>query len=113
LVPVGPEQQYIGEKPNAPVTLYVYGGASGRFSLYEDDGRSYGYERGEFARVPIEWDDATGTLMIGRRTGTYPGVPASRTFNVILVSPRSPVGYGAAADNPITYTGAAVRKRLR
>jgi alpha-D-xyloside xylohydrolase len=113
IVPVGPYQQYIGEKPNEPVTLYVYAGANGRFSLYEDDGRTYAYERGEFARIPIEWNDAARTLTIGARAGRFPGAPASRTFNVILVTPQSPVGYGAAANNPITYTGAAVTTRLR
>jgi alpha-D-xyloside xylohydrolase len=113
IVPVGPEQQYIGEKPNAPVTLYVYAGANGHFSLYEDDGKSYGYERGEFARVPIAWNDATRTLTIGARSGSYPGVPASRTFTVVLVTPQSPIGYGASANNPITYTGSAITTRLK
>jgi alpha-D-xyloside xylohydrolase len=113
IVPVGADQLYIGEKPDAPVTLYVYAGANGRFSLYEDDGRSYGYERGEFARIPIAYDDSTRTLTIGARTGTYPGAPARRTFSVILVTPQSPIGYGAAANNPVTYTGAAVTVRLR
>jgi alpha-D-xyloside xylohydrolase len=113
IVPVGPEQQYIGEKPNAPVTLYIYAGADGHFSLYEDDGKSYGYERGEFARIPIEWNDATRTLTVGARAGRYPGVPASRTFTVVLVTPQSPIGYGAAANNPIAYTGSAVTTRLK
>ncbi len=113
IVPVGPEQQYIGEKPNAPIALYIYAGANGRFSLYEDDGRSYGYERGEFARIPIAWNDATRELTIGARTGSYPGMPSSRVFTFILVSPQSPIGYGAVVDNPITYTGAAVTTRIR
>ena len=113
IVPVGPEQQYTGEQPNAPVTLYVYAGANGRFSLYEDDGRTYGYERAEFARVPIEWNDASRTLTIGARAGSYPGMPASRRFAVILVSPQSPVGYGATANNPIAYSGAAIRTVIR
>jgi alpha-D-xyloside xylohydrolase len=112
IVPVGPEQQYIGEKPDAPIALYVYAGANGRFSLYEDDGRSYGYERGEFARIPIEWNDATRTLTLGARSGSYPGMAATRTFTVIVVSPQSPIGYGAAANNPIAYTGAAVSTRI-
>ncbi len=113
IVPAGPEQQYIGEKRDAPITLYVYAGANGRFSLYEDDGRSYGYERGEFARIPIAWNDATRTLAIGARSGSYPGMPASRTFTVVLVTPQSPKGYGAIGGNPIAYTGAAVQTRLR
>jgi alpha-D-xyloside xylohydrolase len=113
IVPVGPDQQYIGETPNAPVTLYVYTGANGHFSLYEDDGKSYGYERGEFARIPIDWNDATRTLTIGARSGSYPGVPASRTFTVVLVTPQSPIGYGAAGGRSIVYTGSVVRTRLR
>jgi alpha-D-xyloside xylohydrolase len=115
IVPVGPEQQYIGEQPNAPVTLYVYAGANGRFSLYEDDGRTYGYERGDFARIPIEWNDASRTRTIGARIGTYPGIPASRTFTVIVVTPQSPIGYGAvaAANTPIAYSGSAVSTRIR
>jgi alpha-D-xyloside xylohydrolase len=113
IVPVGADQQYIGEQPNAPVTLYVYAGASGHFSLYEDDGRSYGYERGEFARIPIDWDDAAQRLTIGARRGSYPGVAASRTFTVVLVTPQSAVGYGAAGSHPIAYTGSAVTTRLR
>jgi alpha-D-xyloside xylohydrolase len=112
IVPVGPEQQYIGEKPDAPVTLYVYAGANGRFSLYEDDGKSYGYERGEFARIPIDWNDATRTLTIGARSGRYPGMPASRTFSIVLVTPQAAAGYGATGGTAITYTGSAISRRL-
>ena len=50
--------------------------------LYEDDGVSYGYEKGEFARIPLRYDAAKGTLTIGARTGSYPGMPEERTFNV-------------------------------
>src|SRR5205085_9161007 len=42
IVPIGSEQQYIGEKDTTALTLYVYAGANGRFSLYEDDGLTYG-----------------------------------------------------------------------
>jgi alpha-D-xyloside xylohydrolase len=107
IVPNGAEQQYIGEKPDAPVTLSVFAGADGRFTLYEDDGRTYGYERGEFSRIPITWNEASKTLTIGARIGRYPGMPASRTFNAILTTPS------AGAGQTITYTGAAVTTRLR
>ena len=113
IVPVGPEQQYVGEKRDGPITLYVYAGADGRFSLYEDEGRTYGYERGEFSRIPIAWNNATRTLTIGTRTGSYPGMPASRTFTVVLVTPQAPAGYGATGGNAIAYTGAAISTRLR
>jgi alpha-D-xyloside xylohydrolase len=112
IVPVGAEQQYIGEKRDAPITLYVYSGANGSFSLYEDDGHTYGYERGESSRVPIHWDDASRTLTIGARTGSYPGMPASRTFNVILVTPQRALGYGATPRGSLTYTGTLMRQHL-
>src|SRR6185503_5440444 len=36
ILPFGPEQQYVLEKPQDPITLYVYAGADGDFNLYED-----------------------------------------------------------------------------
>ncbi len=69
IIPFGPELQYTGEKPADPITLYVYAGADGAFTLYEDDGLTYGYEKGAFARIPIGWDDAAKTLTLGKREG--------------------------------------------
>jgi alpha-D-xyloside xylohydrolase len=93
ILPVGPELQYTGEKPADKVTLYVYAGADGDFTLYEDDGLTYGYERGAFARIPFHWNDTTHTLTIGSRTGSFPGMLKDRIFDLILVSPNSPVGF--------------------
>jgi len=111
IVPVGPDQQYIGQQSRDALTLYVYAGQDGRFSLYEDDGGTYGYERGQFSRIPMSWSDATRTLTLGARAGSFPGMPASRTFNVVLVTPSTPAGYAGAgaAGRPVRYTGQAVR----
>ncbi|HVW04056.1 MAG TPA: TIM-barrel domain-containing protein [Vicinamibacterales bacterium] len=114
IVPVGPDQQYIGETPSSSLTLYVYTGANGQFSLYEDDGLTYGYERGQLSRIPIAWNDGTRTLTLGARTGTFPGMLSSRTFNVIVVSADAPAGYQGAGvqGRTITYRGAAVSTRF-
>jgi alpha-D-xyloside xylohydrolase len=111
IVPVGPDQQYIGEKSREQLTLYVYAGQDGQFSLYEDDGGTYGYERGQFSRIPMSWNDSTRTLTIRTRAGSFPGMPASRTFNVVLVSPATAIGYAGAgaAGRSVRYTGQAVR----
>jgi alpha-D-xyloside xylohydrolase len=110
IVPIGPAQQYVGEKPGDALTLYVYAGANGRFSLYEDDGVSYGYERGELSRIPMTWDDASGRLTIERREGTFPGMVTDRTFTVVVVSARNAMGYqGAdAAGQAVSYSGEPV-----
>ena len=114
IVPFGPEQQYIGEKAPDPITLRVYAGADGRFTLYEDDGGAYGYERGESARIPLQWDDAARTLTIGARAGSFPGLLARRTFQVVLVTAARPAGFAFAPvpDRTVAYDGRAQQVRF-
>ena len=110
ILPVGPELQYTGEKPADPISLFVYAGADGSFELYEDQGLTFDYEHGAFSTIPIHWNDATRTLSIGARSGTFPGMLTSRTFQVILVSPTKAVGFTftPTPDKSVTYTGAAM-----
>jgi alpha-D-xyloside xylohydrolase len=110
IVPVGPAIQYSAEKPGAPITLFVFTGSDGAFELYEDDGVSYGYEHGEFARIPLSYDAAKGTLTIGARTGGFPGMPEERTFRVRWIKPgaKAPADLDAGADVSVEYKGAAV-----
>ncbi|MCD9032793.1 DUF5110 domain-containing protein [Luteimonas sp. Y-2-2-4F] len=110
IVPRTVVQQYVDEQPGAPLTIEVYTGADGRFSLYEDAGRDYGYERGEFSRIPLDWDEARGELSIGARAGAYPGMPAEREIRVRWIDgPRGDNGaLEPAADAVLRYDGAAL-----
>ena len=114
IIPTGPEIQYTGEKPADPIVLWVYAGADGDFTLYDDDGLTYGYEKGASARIPLHWNDATQTLTIGKREGKYPGMPKERTFDVVVVSKAKPVGFSFTpkADKSVHYAGAAVDVKL-
>lgn len=114
IVPFGPELQYAAEKPADPVTLYVYTGANGSFSLYEDDGMTNGYEKGQFARIPFSWDEKSKTLTIGKREGAFPGMLAERTFRVVFVSKSKPTGFSfdAEPDKTVAYRGDAVTVKL-
>jgi alpha-D-xyloside xylohydrolase len=116
IVPVGPALQYTDQMPADPITLYLYTGANGSFSLYEDEGTSYDYEGGAFTQIPITWTDATHTLTIGARQGSFTEMMATRTFQVVLVSPGKPVGFlpttMPALSATVSYTGAAVSRVL-
>jgi alpha-D-xyloside xylohydrolase len=109
IVPTGAAIQYSAQSPNAPITINVFTGANGEFDLYEDDGVSYGYERGEFSRIPLQYDDATKTLTIGDRFGRFPGMSESRTFNVRWITPgKSATNFDSPADTKVSNTGTRV-----
>jgi Alpha-glucosidases, family 31 of glycosyl hydrolases len=114
IVPTGPEIAYTDEKPADPIVLWVYTGADGEFTLYEDDGVTYGYEKGASARIPIRWNDAARTLTIAKREGSYLGMQKERTFDVVLVSKAKPVGFSFApkVDKTVRYDGAAIEVKL-
>jgi alpha-D-xyloside xylohydrolase len=110
ILPLGPDLQYTDEKPPDPISLYVYGGADGSFVLYEDDGTTNAYETGAYSEIRLEWTDATKTVTIGARTGSFSGMLASRTFQVFRIDAAKAVPYPATAapDATVTYQGAAV-----
>jgi len=90
------------------VTLLVYAGADGRFSLYEDEGTTYGYEQGRYSRIPLSYDDKAKTLTIGKREGDGSGAPAKRQFvvRVIRGDKANADGVDASGDVSVEYNGA-------
>ena len=110
IVPFGPELQRTDEKPADPITLFVYTGADGAFSLYEDDGVSYAYETGQLATIPMRWSEEERALTIGVRRGSFPGMLAKRTFEIVFVTRGEPVGfsYTPSAARTVAYDGKAV-----
>lgn len=114
IIPTGPDLQYTSEKPADPITLYVYAGADGAFTLYEDDGQTYRYEKGASSRIPIRWDEAAKTLTIGKREGSFRGVLKQRTFNAVLVSGGKAAGFSFSPqpDRTVSYRGKKIEVRL-
>ena len=112
-MPTGPVLQYVDEKPDAPLTVVVYTGADGTFSLYEDDGRSYGYEKGAVQPHPAVVERGQGRTEIGAREGAFTGMQATRTIHVRWVSgPRADAGaLEPATDATVQYDGKAVTVR--
>ncbi len=113
IVPYGPDMQYSDEKPASEITLYVYTGKDGAFTLYEDEGVNYNYEKGQYATIPFAYNDAEGTLVIGDRTGDFPGMLKERTFNVVKVSKDRPQPFDLKAKGTtVKYDGKAQTVKL-
>ncbi|MCD8167265.1 MAG: DUF5110 domain-containing protein [Bacteroides sp.] len=93
IIPYGPSIQYTDEESLDEITIYVYGGQDGHFTLYEDQGTNYDYEEGAYTMIPITYDDKTQTLIIEERQGSYEGMVEERMFNVILVDKNNPATF--------------------
>ena len=106
IIPFGPEIQWSDEKPADDILLAVYAGADASFSLYEDENVNYNYEKGLYAKIPLKWDDASRTLTIGDREGSFPGMLKERTFRIVVVDPAHPWAYNPDAKGAeVIYAG--------
>ena len=105
IIPFGPAVQYATEKKWDNLEIRIYPGADGTFTLYEDDGNTYGYEKNAYSLITFKWDDAQGRLSVSDRKGGYRDMIASRHFNIILVGSATPSGDSAATGKTIAYSG--------
>jgi alpha-D-xyloside xylohydrolase len=101
IVPLGPVEQYVGEKADAPLEVRIYPGADGRFMLYADDGTTYGYEHGQSSRTTLRWNNTARTLTIGARQGTYAKMAPRRELHVRLLE------HAQWVEHDVTYDGHA------
>ena len=79
ILPMGPLKQYTGEQVDGPLTLTVYPGADGAFSLYEDDGQSFEFRTGAFMRMELRWSESLRSLKLqlahGSKMLSVGGIP--------------------------------------
>ena len=102
IVPTGRDIQHSGEDTGGYLKVLVYPGADASFTLYEDDGTSMDYLDGEQLRIPLEWDDDSRTLTIGRSEGGYDGMPAVRQIDVCV----------DGDTRSVTYSGRKIRLKF-
>ena len=70
ILPMGPTRQYVTQPVDKPLSVRIYPGADGQFFLYEDDGASFAYERGEFLRLQMQWNDRSRQLRLALAQGS-------------------------------------------
>jgi alpha-D-xyloside xylohydrolase len=110
IIPFGPAIQYTGEKPADPITLYVYTGKDANFTLYEDEGTNYNYEKGAFSTIQFTYNEAGKTLTIDNRQGSFTGMVNNRKFNVVWVNRNKavPLHFEPNSNQQIDYEGKKV-----
>lgn len=106
IMPYGPSIEYVDQKQASTITLYVYAGQDGAFTLYEDEGTNYNYEQGQYSSISMSYNEASHTLVIDDRQGEYPGMLANRTFNVVFVDKDHPQPFDPNAKGiEVAYSG--------
>ena len=84
ILPLGPVKQYVEEKVDGPLALTIYPGSDAQFSLYEDDGKSFNYRKGEWMGIEMTWKDARRTLDLRLAPGSRMLAPERRAITVEL-----------------------------
>ncbi|MES2775652.1 MAG: TIM-barrel domain-containing protein [Bacteroidota bacterium] len=109
ILPMGKLMQHTNEKSNDTLEIRIYKGSDGTFSLYEDEGDNYNYEKGANTTIPFTWNEKSQTLNIGKLQGAYPGYLNKRIFNIVFVSEGNGIGIAnAAIKKTVTYTGNSI-----
>jgi alpha-glucosidase (family GH31 glycosyl hydrolase) len=104
ILPTGPVKQYVDEAVDEPVTITIYPGADGAFTLYEDDGKSFAYRTGMWMGTEMTWNDAARRLTLRLAAGSRMIPAGRRTFTVRLA--------GQAAGRTVRFEGRAIDMRL-
>ncbi|MBC7758630.1 MAG: DUF5110 domain-containing protein, partial [Phormidesmis sp. FL-bin-119] len=115
IILTGPDIQYTSEKPADPITVHIYSGMNGSFTLYEDEGINYNYEKGAFAEINFTYNEASKTLSISDRKGSFTGMLSERTFRIVTIG-KNENGKGGLDKNPaqeIKYKGTKVELTLK
>jgi alpha-glucosidase/alpha-D-xyloside xylohydrolase len=85
IIPFGPVKQYTSEQVDSPLSLSVYPGADGYFLLYEDDGVSFNYRKGDWMGIEMKWDDLARRLTMKLAAGSIMRPPLERSVEVRLI----------------------------
>ena len=100
ILPLAPVMQYAQQSQWDNLDIIVYPGSNAVFTLYEDEGDNYNYERGVYSTITMKWNDSRRTFTVEARQGQFPGMLKNRKFNIRIA--------GTEAVKTVDYNGNAV-----
>lgn len=82
IIPMGPVTAFVDQEPLEIVRLDVYPYGDSAYTLYEDDGISFDYEKGSWATTEFRCREQKNNILvtIGRRQGSYREMPRNRSY---------------------------------
>lgn len=115
IIPVGEAIQFTSQKTDGSIHLYIYTGKDANFTLYEDEGDNYNYEKGIYSQIPLSYEEKSGKLKIGKRIGEFEGMHTERTFYLTIISPQKSksLDFDSQPDKTIKYTGKSYTIKIK
>jgi hypothetical protein len=104
IIPMDPVKEYVEQQVSTPLTLVVYPGADGSYSLYEDDGKSFDYRKGEWMKTEVAWRDRDRRLSLRLAPGSRMLSPMRRSIDIRMA--------GSQAIKTVLFEGKPVEMRL-
>ena len=103
----GPEIQYALQPTDGSLKIFVYTGEDASFNLYEDEGVNYNYEKGEFTKIELNYNEEGKNLVIGKRAGSYTGMANEREIQIYFFDDKMalPFNLDRKADKIVKYSG--------
>ena len=98
ILPLGPVKQFSSQKVAGPLSVSIYPGADASFLLYEDDGTSFNYRKGDWMGIQMTWSDAERKLTLQLASGSRMLPPERRNLTVDL----------AGAQRNVTFEGKSI-----
>lgn len=107
ILPFGPALQYTTEKKADTITLYIYAGKDGDFTLYEDEGINYNYEKGMYSTIHFLYSEKNKTFTVEKREGEFPGMLKNRYFRIkyITKEKKLPLSFDKKEGIVMKYNG--------
>jgi alpha-glucosidase (family GH31 glycosyl hydrolase) len=93
IVPLGPVKQFTGEQVDEPLSLSIYPGADASFLLYEDDGRSFAYRKGEWMGIQMTWNDSAKKLSLRLADGSRMLQPSPRPITLQVAGTKREIKF--------------------
>ena len=83
IIPTQPDVPFLGARPFQEIILKVYPKGDSSYRMFDDDGQSYGYEKGLMTSTLFECHEKGGKvkIVVNPVEGSFEGAPAERKYS--------------------------------
>jgi alpha-glucosidase len=92
ILPFQKTMNWIGEFPQDTLFFKIYPEGHSSYTLWEDDGKTFEYEKGNIAKTLFECNnnDRETDFIISPTAGSYSGIIKNKTYHIELKMPEKP-----------------------